>query len=203
MVEDERWFISTGDMATLFSVTRKTISLWESNGCPKRGRGKWFLPDVLKWFLASRDNSQNDTPDEASMKTRKLKADTLYREERARRERILREALEELYFLRSDVEKAWADRVLETKSAFLLLEKTLPMELAGKDENEMESIIASRVREVLADHARGGKYTANTQTAPAGNNSLAPAGKTTRKPVGRPKSNPRSKNKRNAGKVEN
>ena len=203
MVEDERWFISTGDMATLFSVTRKTISLWESNGCPKRGRGKWFLPDVLKWFLASRDNSQNDTPDEASMKSRKLRADTEYREERARRERILREALEELYFLRSDVEKAWADRVLETKSAFLLLEKTLPMELAGKDENEMESIIASRVREVLADHARGGKYTSDTQTAPAGNNSLAPAGKTASQRVGRPKSNPRSKNKRNAGKVEN
>jgi hypothetical protein len=202
MVEDERWFISTGDMATLFGVTRKTISLWESNGCPKRGRGKWFLPDVLKWFLASRDNSQNDTPDEASMKTRKLKADTLYREERARRERILREALEELYFLRTDVEKAWSNRALEAKSAFLLLEKTLPMELAGKDENEMESIIASRVREVLADHARGGKYTPNPVEVPAGSPSVAPAGKNAGKRMGRPKSNPRPKNIRNARQVE-
>jgi len=200
-VENERWFVSTGDMAALFSVTRKTISLWESNGCPKRGRGKWYLPEVLTWFLASRNKSHNDTPDETDMKSRKLKADTEYREERARRERILREALEELYFLRSDVEKAWADRVLETKSAFLLLEKTLPIELSGKDENEMESIIASRVREVLADHARGGKYTPDTPTAPAGDTGLAPAGKTAGKRVGRPKSNTRPKNKRNARQV--
>ncbi len=198
MVENERWFISTGDMAQLFDVTPKTISVWESNGCPKYGRGKWFLPDVLKWFRSSRDNSQNAKPDEADMRSRKMRADTEYREERARRERILREALEEMYFLRTDVELAWANRALEAKSAFLLLEKTLPIELVGKAENEMESIIASRVREVLVDYARNGKYTPDPGETPTGNNGLAPAGKAAGKRMGRQKQSSRPKNKRHA-----
>lgn len=196
------FIISTRDLCKIANVSNQTLTDWKKAGCPYVGTNKWNLADVYAWDRA-RFAKQTPSEEDSDMKSRKLKADTEYREERARRERILREALEELYFLRSDVEKAWADRVLETKSAFLLLEKTLPMELAGKDENEMESIIASRVREVLADHARGGKYTPDTGETSTGNNSLAPAGKTTRKPVGRPKSNSRSKNKRDARKVEN
>lgn len=45
----------------------------------------------------------------------KLEADTEYREERAQRGRVLRDALEDQYFFRSDGEKAEAKKPLKRR----------------------------------------------------------------------------------------
>lgn len=184
--KNERWMVTTGEMEELFGVTKMALTGWKKAKCPKEGHGMWYLPDVLRWFRNTR-NTPAETQENEDMRERKLRADTEYREERAQRERLLREALEGLYFLRSDVEKAWADRAFEAKAAFLLFEKTLPLELVGKDENKMEAIIAARVREVLNDYARDGKYTPDPEKAPAGKSRVAPAGKAKGKRVGRQK----------------
>lgn len=197
---DERWLISTGELTELFGVSRQALTNWGRAGCPKYDRGKWYLPDVLQWFRDNRD-SPVASGEKESMRDRKLRADTEYREERARRERVLREALEGLYFLKTEVEKAWAARALEAKAGFLLLEKTLPMELVGKDEEDMETIIADRVREVLSDYARAGKYTPDSEQITAGNTGVDAAKKDKSKRMGGQKPNSRRKNKRNAGKV--
>lgn len=197
---DERWLISTGELTELFGVSRQALTNWGRAGCPKYDRGKWYLPDVLQWFRGNRD-SPVASGEKESMRDRKLRADTEYREERARRERVLREALEGLYFLKTEVEKAWAARALEAKAGFLLLEKTLPMELVGKDEEDMETIIADRVREVLSDYARAGKYTPDSEQITAGNTGVDAAKKDKSKRMGGQKPNSRRKNKRNAGKV--
>ena len=190
-MEAERWLISTADMCEIFEISRRALTNWKNRGCPQQGRGKWFLPDVLKWRTGSLE--EVNAIDGESLRARKLQADTEYREERAMRERLLRETLEDLYFRKVDVEEAWSLRALEAKSAFMLFEKTLPMELVGKTENEIEGIIAARVREVLSDYAREGHYTpapdkSHSKAPRKGKSGVAPAGKAKGKRVGRPKS---------------
>ena len=197
-----KFIFSTGDVCEILGVSRQTLSDWKKDDCPFLGRGKWDLAAVVQWDRGRFANRQV-TPEETGIKLRKLQADTLFREERAKREKIMREALEDLYFRKEDVEDAWAMRALEAKSTFMLFAKVLPMELAGKTEQEMEAIIAERVGEVLSDYARGEKYTPDPKTAAKRNHGVDTAGKTPRKPVGRPKSHPGRKNKRDAGKVEN
>jgi len=182
--QNEEFIVSTTDLCQIFGVTRMTISTWRKNGCPQVSRGTWNLPDVLKWKFDGQPTKSTDTEDPAILRARKLQADTEYREERAQRERLLGEVLEEMYFKRSDVEEAWALRATEAKMAFLLFEKTLPVELHGKSIEEMETIIASRVREVLSNYARKGAYTGD---APARTVSVDAAGKTKSERVGRPK----------------
>ena len=197
-----KFIFSTGDVCEILGVSRQTLSDWKKDDCPFLGRGKWDLAAVVQWDRGRFANRQV-TPEETGIKLRKLQADTLFREERAKREKIMREALEDLYFRKEDVEDAWAMRALEAKSTFMLFAKVLPMELAGKTEQEMEAIIAERVREVLSDYARGEKYTPDPKTAAKRNHGVDAAGKTPRKPVGRPQSHPGRKDKRDAGKVEN
>jgi len=197
-----KFIFSTGDVCEILGVSRQTLSDWKKDDCPFLGRGKWDLAAVVQWDRGRFANRQV-TPEETGIKLRKLQADTLFREERAKREKIMREALEDLYFRKEDVEDAWAMRALEAKSTFMLFAKVLPMELAGKTEQEMEAIIAERVREVLSDYARGEKYTPDPNTAAKRNHGVDAAGKTPRKPVGRPQSHPGRKDKRDAGKVEN
>ena len=197
-----KFIFSTGDVSEILGVSRQTLSDWKKDGCPFLGKGKWDLAAVVQWDRGRFANRQV-TPEETGIKLRKLQADTLFREERAKREKIMREALEDLYFRKEDVEEAWAMRAMEAKSTFMLFAKVLPMELAGKTEQEMESIIAERVREVLSDYARGEKYTPDPKKAAKRNHGVDSAGKAPRKSVGRQKQDSGRKNKRDAGKVEN
>jgi len=197
-----KFIFSTGDVCEILGVSRQTLSDWKKDDCPFLGRGKWDLAAVVQWDRGRFANRQV-TPEETGIKLRKLQADTLFREERAKREKIMREALEDLYFRKEDVEEAWAMRAMEAKSTFMLFAKVLPMELAGKTEQEMESIIAERVREVLSDYARGEKYTPDPKKAAKRNHGVDSAGKAPRKSVGRQKQDSGRKNKRDAGKVEN
>jgi len=191
-MEEDKWIISTGDLCDLFQISYAALDKWLKNGCPKFAHGKYNLRDVITWKTGGYTPAEGEAP-AADLRSRKLKADTEYREERAMRERLLRETLEDLYFRKIDVEEAWSLRALEAKSAFMLFEKTLPMELVGKTENEIEQIIAARVREVLSDYARDGHYTpapdkSHPKAPRKGKSGVAPAGKAKGKRVGRPKS---------------
>lgn len=156
-MQSEKWVLSTTEIAEIYRVEPRTMLNWEKKGCPKYARGRWNLPDVIKWREEGISPIGDITGED--LKARKLMADTEYREERAIRERILRETLEDQYFRKTDVEDAWVERVLEAKAGFLLFSKTLPMELVGKNEKEIEAVIDARVREVLIDYARAGDYT--------------------------------------------
>jgi len=142
------------------------VRRWKASGCPSHAFNQWNLKEVQQWkdeFISTPAKPAATTEE---LRARKLQADTEYREERAQRERLLREVLEDMYYKKTDVEEAWAQRALEAKTAFLMFEKTLPVELYGKSIEEMETIIASRVREVLANYARtGSKYTQESDTA--------------------------------------
>lgn len=186
----EQFIVSTTDLCRIFGVKRNAVSVWHKNGCPRISRGTWNLPEVIEWRMEGKTTISPDAEDPALLRARKLQADTEYREERAQRERLLREILEDMYFKRSDVEEAWANRALEAKMAFLIFEKTLPVELYGKEIEEMESIIASRVREVLSNYARKGRYCGDSAHSPERGDSVDAAGKTKSPRVGRPKSRP-------------
>lgn len=193
MGQNEEYIVSTNELCQIFGVTRMTTSTWRKSGCPQVSRGTWNLPDVIKWKFEGQPTKTPETEDPAILRARKLQADTEYREERAQRERLLREVLEDMYFKRTDVEEAWAQRATEAKMAFLIFEKTLPVELYGKSIEEMETIIASRVREVLMSYARRGRYCGESHSAGTSEriNCVDAAGKIKSERVGRPKQSSR------------
>mgnify|MGYP001159225546 CR=1 FL=1 len=165
-MDTENLIVSTKSLCAFFGVTDRTVRRWKASGCPSHAFNQWNLKEVQQWkdeFISTPAKPAATTEE---LRARKLQADTEYREERAQRERLLREVLEDMYYKKTDVEEAWSQRALEAKTAFLMFEKTLPVELYGKSIEEMETIIASRVREVLANYARtGSKYTQESDTA--------------------------------------
>ena len=165
-MDTENLIVSTKSLCAFIGVTDRTVRRWKASGCPSHSYNQWNLKEVQQWkdeFISTPAKPAATTEE---LRARKLQADTEYREERAQRERLLREVLEDMYYKKTDVEEAWSQRALEAKTAFLMFEKTLPVELYGKSIEEMETIIASRVREVLANYARdSSKYTQEPDTA--------------------------------------
>ncbi len=157
-IPDDRWHISTAEMSNLFGVTIPALRKWVKNGCPQLGHGKWDLKAVLAWKRGIAQEGEQQTEAE-SMRERKLKAETLYREERARRERLQREILEGKYYPRGDVEDAWAGRCAELRASLLDWSKTLPQELLGLGQNEVERVVYDRACELLEQYSRDGTYT--------------------------------------------
>ena len=149
----ELMIVTTGELKKLFGVSDVALHKWKLAGCPKAGRGRWNLNEVLSWRL-SRDGN---TGTGGEMKLRKLRADVEFREERAQRERLLRERLEETVFRREDVQEAWVERVEELTERLSEFPAVLARALVRADENEMQEIVAEHVRGFLLDMAgRGG-----------------------------------------------
>lgn len=47
--ENSKILLSSKGLCEVLGVSRETLSNWESQGCPKSGRGWWPLADVLRW----------------------------------------------------------------------------------------------------------------------------------------------------------
>lgn len=46
---DGKICVTTDELCTQLSVSRKTLSEWEEKGCPKAARGWWPVWELLKW----------------------------------------------------------------------------------------------------------------------------------------------------------
>jgi len=155
--EKDKFIVSTSDLIYLFQISRKQISNWVEAGCPKLARGKWNLKDVITWRSGNFVTSEDVDAD--NMRERKLVAETLYREEKAKKEKIQREALEGLYLPYEEVEKEWASRIVELKSGLMNWRKGLPPQLADQNEAVIEETLEREVRDLLEQYYRKGTYT--------------------------------------------
>ena len=148
---DEKWVVSTQDVAYLFGITTRSVRKWKDAGCPhiEGARGKWRLKDVIEWkvnmFLPDKDADPED------LKKREAVAETRWKEERALVKQFEREIMEGKYHPHDEVVQAWASRVVELKSALLNLVKQFP--------KEHREDVRESVYDFLAQYARDGKYT--------------------------------------------
>lgn len=150
----EKGLLTTGEMTRVFGVTAGALDKWRKNGCPGRiARGTWDFRKTVQWLDERREGGAGGDVD--NMRFRKLQADTEYREERARRESLLREMLEEMHFSREDVHAAWLERVEELRSSLGDFAPQLAKACHGKSLPEIEEIVSEHVRAFLIGRAQG------------------------------------------------
>ena len=152
-----KWIVTTSDLSVIFGVSDRAIRKWPEAGCPKMERGKWYLPDVISWKSGS--FVEGEDLDKEKLRERKLVADTNYREERAAKERLTREALEGKYMPREEVVREWVSRITELKAGLMNWIKSLPPQLAQQEEHTIEERLDVEVRDLLEQYARTGSYT--------------------------------------------
>jgi len=154
----EKWVVTTSELAELFNVSERAVRKWPDAGCPKRGRGKWDLPDVIAWKMNS--FVTDGTVDSEKLREREAVADVVWKEKRARQKEIECSILEGQYLPKEKVLEEWLGRIAEVKARL----GNLPRMLAGKlilkeDQEEIVSIIEDEVRNVCEAFCRGGTYT--------------------------------------------
>ena len=154
---DGRLFITTAGLCAAFGIVQSATAKWRAAGCPQAERGWWDLRAVMEWrekrYL---DNADFDAEELARRQTL---AETVYREERARRQKLEADALEEKLLTREDVAQAWASRVAEVRSALASLPRRVARDLLGRTEAEIRARLAEEVREICGGYARGGTFT--------------------------------------------
>ena len=65
--------VNTETLAAFFGVSRRTLTNWTKEGCPKLDRGWWSLRDVIAWREGQ--GKGEDLTDESELKKRKLKVE--------------------------------------------------------------------------------------------------------------------------------
>lgn len=145
--------ISTQEMAELFGVSRQAIGLWAKSGCPKQGRGRWNLKEVLPWWL---DNIYIEK--QASTDENLIEARTRYWRSKADREHLAVQQQQGQLMDRDQIYREWAGRAGEYKSGLYYLVNVLPPLLEGREQAEMRSIIDGHVWQMLDRVCRTGRF---------------------------------------------
>lgn len=165
LTDDERLLISTAALTKVMRTTPKTLSEWAKAGLPKEAMGWWDLQKVLEWRGQSVGAGKAE---EMSDEARKLKADADYREIKAAREKRMMEILEGQYIEKAELETEWARRIIEVKSALLLLAKKVSTEFTDAPiRRTVEKVITSEVYVMLEQFSREGAYTPTVKKKPS------------------------------------
>lgn len=127
--------LTTGELAHAFGVSRKTIGVWGKAGCPKRGRGKWAIHEVIKWYLDTIVQSQDDQDSTLADARRR------YWHFKAENERMKAQQTEKSLIPWEEVSIEWSKRAAEYKNGCFELVNNLPPELEGKTQPEMRARI--------------------------------------------------------------
>lgn len=143
---------TTQDVADVFGVTIRAVQLWGQRGCPKAGRGRWNLREVLKWWL---DNIYSIGDEDESIR----EAKTRYWAAKARTECVKADQAEGSVISKDEVVAAWAWRVSEMSTGL----GTLPLRLAPlcvlKKEAEIRKILEKEIWNIRDVYSRTGKFT--------------------------------------------
>ncbi len=46
---DNKVCLSSGELMSVLNISKQSLSVWRSKGCPQQCRGWWAIEDVLKW----------------------------------------------------------------------------------------------------------------------------------------------------------
>lgn len=137
-------------VAKVFGVSTRTVAYWTRDGMPTTPQGKYDLLEIRAWRTLKKQKKGQ------SVKKDSLEVwDARFREYKARLAEIaLKKASGELVS-RAQVEKDLIHISLTVKRAFLALPRQLAPQLIGLEARQIESILASRVKEIISAFADG------------------------------------------------
>lgn len=140
-------------VAEAIGVTYKTVGRWTTAGMPRNSDKTYSLPKCIEWLLDRQ--TEHQSPED-------LESDRWlgeYRKERAMIAKIERKRLEEKLVPKQEILKAWSQRTSEIKSGLLALQHRLPPLLEARSQNEIMTIVADEVWNLLDNYNRHGQFT--------------------------------------------
>jgi len=146
--------VATSDVQAFFGVSRKTIHVWNKNGCPKASYGKYDLKAVFDWWWENIASYHTSEILDGSMEDARRD----YWQAKAEGERIKVDQLKESVVSWERIEQEWCARVGAVTAGLSAFADRLPPLLEGKSRPEMQKTIADEVWALRDGYARKGKY---------------------------------------------
>jgi len=135
------------EVAKVFGISVRTVQYWAKDGMPKTEKGTYDLVDIQRWRFEknnTRNSGKNSEKDEWETRLKKSKAKLAEIE--------LKKALGEVIST-DEVEKARIARIMAVKRALLALPRAVAPILAGLEARDIEILLTSRIREMIAKFA--------------------------------------------------
>lgn len=112
--------MTTTALSDVLGITQQTLSLWESQGCPKEVRGWWSLKDVLTWkgLITPSGVKSEEQVKEISMISKKLAAETKFKEQKADEAEFKNDIARGEYILKEEV-------TAELQRFFIILKRSM------------------------------------------------------------------------------
>jgi hypothetical protein len=142
---DEKLCATTEEICSKLEISRKTLSEWESKGCPKAARGWWPVWELLKW--KGHVGSAGQLDEDNSYAVKKLKYEAEYRKQKA----------EEATFGNSVIRGEYiskADATGELQRFFVVLKRSLlaiSRKLSSEVGNYVDPITARRIEKMVTE----------------------------------------------------
>jgi len=147
--------VSTSDVQAFFGVSRKTVHVWNKNGCPKVKHGRYDLKTVFDWWWENIAAYHTSEILDSSMENARRE----YWQAKAEGERIKVDQLKETLVSWDKIETEWCARVAVVTSGLSAFADRLPPLLEGKSRAETQKIFKDEVWQLRDSYARKGKYT--------------------------------------------
>ena len=147
--------VSTSDVQAFFGVSRKTVHVWNKNGCPKVKHGKYNLKAVFDWWWENIAAYHTSEILDGSLENARRE----YWQAKAEGERIKVDQLKETLVSWDKIDIEWCARVAVVTSGLSAFADRLPPLLEGKSRPQMQNVIKQEVWQLRDSYARKGKYT--------------------------------------------
>ncbi len=129
-LERGRVIVSTGWVCENMGVSRETVSKWVEKGCPKHGRGKFDLMDVLAWrgmIGGGRDGAAGSGDEGMTLQQKKLAAEVRYKQAQAELGEMRNAVSGGKYVVREELEAELSELFVGIRRACM----ALPRRVAG------------------------------------------------------------------------
>lgn len=160
LTEDGDIKANTETLAAFFGVSRRTLTNWTKDGCPKLDRGWWSLRDVMTWRESQGKGA--DQTDEAELKKRKLKVEIELKEVQRDYTELKKQIANGDYLERAEV-------IAELKRFMVTLKRTVTgiprlvsaqigMSVEPEAARRIESQITKTLNDILREMSIDGTY---------------------------------------------
>lgn len=146
---DEKMCVSTQELCNQMNISRKTISEWETKGCPKQARGWWPIWEVLRWrgLIDGGGVNTAEEADESSFAIKKLKYEAEYKKQKAEEAAFENAVTRGEYIKKDDIIAELQRFFIVLKRSLLGYSRTISTELAAY----VDSVTARRIERMITE----------------------------------------------------
>ncbi len=145
---DGKLCVATQELCERLGIARKTLSEWESKGCPKASRGWWPIWELLKWKgLIGNGVKSEDEVEEISLAVKKLKYEAEYKKQKAE-EAAFENAIAKGEYIRKE------EITAELQRFFVVLKRSMfgySRKVANEVGSFVDPVVARRIEKMVTE----------------------------------------------------